>query len=385
MRKYVFVVGFSEFASRMNFMALSMLLLTFQNAEWYLMAFFLVRQIGGILSSFISGSFVDKLDRRKIMIWTDGINILTVLLPFFYHSPISICISAFILGCTNQLFYISYSSSIPDMFGIDEAPKINALIVRIASIVSISGFLIGGWATEFLGYGPVILFDSFTFLMATLYLVSIRWNSHPKMQNHPLNHNGLFSLIKKNQTVTLIIVTSLFYTFAVSANNFSLPLLASTFNFESMTNGLFWATASAGMFIGSLFINKQNSLIRYSIFLFIFAASMILAFGVSSQHWILIFLFVSGAFEGMSQVTVNTILQMTPSHERGKAFSLQGLFSRIGFFMGFLICPLMVETASLFGTVFLLNGALMAWILFIILFTLLGEKYGKNGRNPLNG
>ncbi|HYK72615.1 MAG TPA: MFS transporter [Pseudoneobacillus sp.] len=370
MKKYVFVVGFSEFASRMNFMALSMLLLSFPHAEWYLMAYFLVRQIGGIITSFISVSIVDKLDRRKLMIWTDGINIFAVLLPIIHYHPISICITAFILGCTNQLFYICYSSSIPDMFGNDEAPKINALVVRIASIVSISGFLIGGWLTQFFGYQPVILFDSITFLIATLYLALMRWDSKPKIQKYTVFRSGLFSILKQNKNIALIVLTSLLYTLAVSAYNYSLPFLASTFKLETMTNGLFWATAAVGMLIGTLFINKQDSLLKYFIFLFFFAVSIILVFEVSGQLWIVIFLFVSGTFEGMSQVTVNTILQKTSSHERGKVFALQGLFSRIGFFIGFLICPLIVQTTSLSTNVIFLNGTLIGWLIIVMIITL---------------
>ncbi|WP_442599286.1 MFS transporter [Neobacillus sp. D3-1R] len=374
MKKYVFVVGFSEFASRMNFMALSVLLLSFQNAEWYLMAFFLVRQIGGIITSFIAGSFIDRVDRRKLMILTDGINVLSVLLPIFYYHPISICMAAFILGCTNQLFYISYSASIPDMFGHLEAPKINALIVRVGSIVSICGFIIGGWTTEFFGHKPVILFDSLTFLIAAIYLVSLRWDSVPKIQEHFGDRKKLFSVMKKGP-VAIIVVTSLFYTFAVSANNYSLPFLASTFKLEALTNGLFWATASAGMLVGTILINKKDSFIRYCLFLFFFSAAMILVFRETSQEWILIFLFVSGVFEGLSQVTVNTILQKTSVHERGKAFSLQGLFSRIGFFVGFLICPLIVQHTSLAINVNLLNGALMVWISLILIYVFLGNRH----------
>jgi MFS family permease len=379
MKKYVFVVGLSEFASRMNFMALSMLILSFPNAGWYLTAFFLVRQVGGILSSLFTGNLVDKYDRRKLMLWSDGINAFAVLLPVFIYHPISICISAFILGCTYQLFYISYTSSIPDMFGMDEAAKINGLIVRIASIVSISGFLIGGWATEYLGYRTVILFDSLTFVFATIYLARIRWNSIPKKVNLATEQGyNLFAILKRNKITALIVFTSFFYTLAVAANNYALPLLASTFKLEAFTNGLFWATASAGAFIGTLLKVKKKTFTSYILVLFLFTSAMILAFAMpNNQLWILFFLFVAGGFEGMAQVNVNTVLQRTPSSERGKVFSLQGLFSRIGFFVGFLICPILVQTLSLSGNVWLLNGGLMIWIILIYIYRILGERKWK--------
>jgi MFS family permease len=378
MKNYVFVVGLSEFASRMNFMALSMLLLSFPRAAWYLTAFFIVRQIGGILSSFISGNIVDKYDRRIIMLWSDGINGFAVLLPIIIPHQIAICVTAFILGVTYQLFYVSYSSSIPDMFGLKKSERVNALIVRIASVVSIAGFLIGGWVTEYLGHVSVILFDSLTYLVAALYLARIRWNSNP-IENCKVDvKTSLPNILKRNRVITLIIITSFFYTIAVSAYNYSLPMLASTFKLEALTNGLFWATASAGAFIGTLFNNKFKSFTSYLLFLLIFAVSINLAFsGVIDYLWILVFLFVAGGFEGIAQVNVTTILQKTPSNERGKVFSFQGLFSRIGFFVGFLICPIIVQTFSIKINVWWLNGLLIIWIIVLFIIIFVGEKKWK--------
>jgi MFS family permease len=383
MKKYVFVVGLSEFASRMNFMALSMWLLSFPNAAWYLTAFFIVRQIGGIVSSFISGYIVDKFDRRKIMLWSDGVNGLAVLLPVIVPHPLAICGSAFILGITYQMFYVSYSSSIPDMFGTEQSERINALIVRIASVVSITGFLIGGWVTEYIGHISVIVFDSISYLVAASYLARIRWNSNP-IQHHIVADvsTSLLSIFKRNRMIALIVFTSFFYTLAVSAYNYSLPMLASTFKLEALTNGLFWATASAGAFIGTLFKNRNNNFSSYLMFLLVFALSIILAFsGLIPGMWILVFLFLAGGFEGKAQVNVNTMLQRTPSNERGKVFSLQGLFSRIGFFIGFIICPIIVQSFSVKENVWMLNGLLMIWIslLFIII---LGEKKWKKQSIP---
>lgn len=379
MKKYVFVVGLSEFASRMNFMALSILLLSFPNAAWYLTAFFIVRQFGGIMSSFISGHIVDKFDRRKIMLWSDGVNGFAVLLPVIFPYPIAICISAFILGITYQLFYVSYSSSIPDMFGLEESGRINALIVQIASVVSITGFLIGGWVTEYLGHVSVIVFDSLTYLVAATYLASISWNSNPIINNKVGDvQTSLLDILKRNRMITLIVFTCFFYTLAVSAYNYSLPMLASTFKLEALTNGLFWATISAGAFIGTLLTNKFKSFTSYLIFLLIFAVSINLAFsGLIPHLWILVFLFLAGGFEGIAQVNVNTMLQRTPSNERGKVFSLHGLFSRIGFFIGFLICPIIVQSFSVSVNVWWLNGLLMFWVSLLLTIIFIGEKKWK--------
>jgi MFS family permease len=372
MKKYIYVVGLSEFASRMNFMAISMLIMTFSNSTWYLTFYFVARQIGGILGSLFSGIIVDKFDRRIVMLWSDVINSLAVLLPVFFNHPIAIIISAFISGCTYPFFYVSYSSSIPDMFGQEQSPKINSFIVRTTSIVSIIGFMLGGFLTEVFGFKPIIIFDSITFLFAAIVLLNIRWSSFPTSKKTEVEQFQLFGFLKDNRILFLVILTSLFYTFAVSANNFTLPLLAATFEFKSLTNGFFWSSAAFGAFLGTIINKSYNSIRRYLLFLLFYSAAMMLALSHSENQpiWVLLFLFAAGGFDGISQVSSTTIIQKVPAHMRGRAFSLQGFFSRVGFLIGFIMCPILVQSFSLKGNVWISNGILISWIGLLYIITL---------------
>jgi MFS family permease len=379
MKKYIFIVGLSEFASRMNFMALSMLILTFSNATWYLTAFFVARQVGGMIGNLFSGRIVDRYDRRKIMLFSDAINSLAVLIPIIYHHPLAIIVSALILGYTYPFFYVSYSSSIPEMFGQEQSPKINSLIVRIASIVSIAGFILGGFLAEIFGPKPIIVFDSLTYLVAAIFLMIIRWNSLPGVKNPGIEQQSLFSFLRNNRLLAFMIVTSFFYALAVSANNYSLPLLAATFELKSLTNGFFWSAAAFGAFLGTA-INKSYKSIRgYLLFLIFYSIAMMLAFSSIISHplWVILFLLAAGGFDGIAQVSGTTIIQKVPAHIRGRAFSLQGFCLRLGFLIGFIMCPFAVQLYSLKENAWILNGILFSWVILLIMFIYKGAGVWK--------
>ncbi|SFA77131.1 MULTISPECIES: MFS transporter [unclassified Bacillus (in: firmicutes)] len=375
MKKYVYIVGLSEFASRMNFMALTALILTFPNKEWLFTAFFLVRQIGALLMSPIAGKLADRFDRRKLMLISDFANGFAVLLPLVGTSSM-IVISAFILGCTNQSFYIGYEASIPDMFGKDRGYDINALIVRIASFASIIGFIIGGWVTEKLGILPVIVFDSITYFVATIFLYSISWTSSLHQRNKEIGKlNKKKDALEKNKIsseVKWLLIILFFFTLAVSGYNFSLPLWAETYNQPSLVNGVFWAILSLGSFVGSM-MNKKSVNMKSLAFIFLaFALSLVFSFTFKTVYVAVPLLFFVGFFEGRSQIISTSLLQMTSSVQRGRIFGLQGVLTRTGFLIGFILCPISVSILGISGNVWALQSLLMVCAITYLIY----EKWG---------
>lgn len=360
MKKYIYIVGFSEFASRMNFMAMTSLLIISDHVEWYLTGFFLARQVGGIVTSVLAARWADNFNRKKMMIWSDVISAFAVLLPLLFEHPVAIWFAAFILGCTYQTFYISYSASIPDFFGSDKAPNINSLITQISSLVSIIGFLLGGFFTEHFSAKPVIIFDSVTYLLSGVALVFLNRNwLGDAYENDQFDEGGLGCKVNQQRIILPFSVMALFYSLAISGYNYALPLLATSFQYESLANGVLWTAASAGAFLGAWYGRKSSQFVPYLIGLAMMAVFISVTFLFEQFIWIMIFLFVSGLFDGFSQVLGNTILQKVPLEQRGKAFGMQGLCMRIGFLLGFLLCPFFVTSFTLVVNVWIFQGGLL--------------------------
>ena len=325
LRNYIFLVSFSEFASRMNFMALTGFLLLFPSSEWNLMIFFLVRQIGGLLTSLLAGRLADNWDKRLIMLGSEIANGAAVLIPLFFYHPIAVWVSAFIMGCTYQTFYISYSSSIPEIFGAKNAYNLNALILRVSSVSSIIGFSAGGWIAENYGIQPIAVFDSFTFFTSAAVLTFLRWNSKAEKVNIIIEKKNLQfkELLNKSESLAPIWFIAFFYSLAVAGYNFSLPLLASEYEKASLMNGVFWSSAAVGSYLGSLIKRRHYLEKSYFQYLFFFSFSIAVAFSVNNIFAAACFLLIGGVFDSAGQTAAASIIQKDSSTVRGSAFGIQ--------------------------------------------------------------
>ncbi|GGD79273.1 hypothetical protein GCM10010911_41690 [Paenibacillus nasutitermitis] len=114
---YFYTKAFSDFSSRMQFIGLTSALLMSTHPEIYVMLFFLGRQIGGMIISYLAGIVADRYSKRRTMIISELASGIAVLSLLFIEHPMFIVIAAFILGITYTFFDVSFRSSIPIMFG----------------------------------------------------------------------------------------------------------------------------------------------------------------------------------------------------------------------------------------------------------------------------
>ncbi|NRR21431.1 MFS transporter, partial [Brevibacillus sp. MS2.2] len=78
---YLYVNALSSLGSRMNLIACSALIFTFEHSAYWMTAFFVARQLGGMLFSPLAGVLADRMDRRRTMIASDlgaGLAILAI-------------------------------------------------------------------------------------------------------------------------------------------------------------------------------------------------------------------------------------------------------------------------------------------------------------------
>ncbi|MGG3885566.1 MFS transporter [Brevibacillus panacihumi] len=174
---YLYVNALSSLGSRMDLIASSALIFTFADSVYWLSAFFVARQIGGMMFSMAAGILADRMDRRRAMLISDIGAGLAILLVLLYPHPYVIVGAAFVKGMLYSLFHISFQASLPQMFGKDALVNINGLTVRLESIVGIAGFAFGGVLTESFGYGVVIAFDAATFFVSAIVLMRLRWEN----------------------------------------------------------------------------------------------------------------------------------------------------------------------------------------------------------------
>ncbi|MGG1660519.1 MFS transporter [Brevibacillus sp. NRS-1366] len=384
LQTYLYVNALSSLGSRMDLIACSALIFTFEHSAYWLTAFFVARQVGGMLFSPFAGMLADRLDRRQAMIASDlgaGLAILAIL---FFPNPYVVITAAFLKGMLYTLFHISFQSSLPQMFGSEQLVKINGLTVRLESAVGIIGFALGGFLTDHFGYLFVIACDAASFLFSALMLTRFRWENRADLPADPTDGQagkttGLgYTLLylRKHPVLFAISLLALFESISTASHNYGLPFLADRLSAGDATlHGFMWSAMSVGALGGSFLASRLRVQLVTGMFAasFLTAVAVTLAFAFDDTWSVLLLLTGAGLFAGGAQVYKSTILQQADNQIRGRVMGIQGLLSRTGFFVGFLVAPPLAVSLTLFGMIFL------AQALFVFGLISLGSylKHGK--------
>lgn len=353
---YLYVNALSSLGSRMNLIACSALIFTFEHSAYWMTAFFVARQLGGMLFSPLAGMLADRMDRRRTMIASDMGAGLAILAIAFYPTPYVLIAAAFLNGMLYTLFHISFQASLPQIFGSEQLVQINGLKVRLESLVGIMGFMLGGWLTDHYGYTIVITLDAASFLFSAWILTGLRWEE--KGDNALATSKAVSSFrvtlryLRETPVLLTISLLAFLVSLSTSAYNYGLPFLADQLHGSDATlHGLMWTAMSIGGLIGSYVATRlrvklvNGMLIAYAVF----SVGIVGAFAANHAVSVLMLLVFAGLFSGAAQVYESTLLQQAQNELRGKVMGVQGLLSRSGYFAGFLMAPFLAGAFTLFG------------------------------------
>ncbi|MDF2684683.1 MAG: arabinose transporter permease [Brevibacillus sp.] len=369
----------------MDLIACSALIFTFEHSAFWLTAYFVARQVGGILFSPIAGVLADRMDRRRMMIASDVGAGLAVLAIVFFPHPLVVVAAAFVKGMLYSLFHISFQSSLPQMFGREDLLRINGWTVRLESLVGIVGFALGGFLTDHAGYSIVIACDAASFLLSAAVLMRMRWESGEKgeesadaLTEAPVRTSGAMSLratipyLGKQPILLVISLLALFESLSTSAHNYGLPFLAEQLaSKDAALHGFMWSTMSLGAMVGSFFAARWSTRKVEGMFVSSMLLALVVTFAFAGKEVTSVLLLLAGAglFAGAAQVYESTLLQQADNQIRGRVMGVQSLLSRTGFFVGFVVAPPFTAWLGLFGMV------AMAQLIFLLGLLGLGWFY----------
>ncbi|UKL00228.1 MFS transporter [Brevibacillus brevis] len=367
---YLYVNALSSLGSRMNLIACSALIFTFEHSAYWMTAFFVARQLGGMLFSPLAGMLADRMDRRRTMIASDMGAGLAILAIAFYPTPYVLIAAAFLNGMLYTLFHISFQASLPQIFGSEQLVQINGLKVRLESLVGIMGFMLGGWLTDHYGYTIVITLDAASFLFSAWILTGLRWEEKGDNALATSKAASSFRVTLRYLRETPVLLTISLLAFLVSlstsAYNYGLPFLADQLHGSDATlHGLMWTAMSIGGLIGSYVAARlrvklvNGMLIAYAVF----SVGIVGAFAANHAVSVLMLLVFAGLFSGAAQVYESTLLQQAQNELRGKVMGVQGLLSRSGYFAGFLMAPFLAGAFTLFGMLVFAQLMLVAGVI----------------------
>ncbi|MGN7177466.1 MFS transporter [Paenibacillus sp. FSL R5-0490] len=395
---FLYVKAFSDLGTFMDLIAINVLMYVATGSSAWLAATMAFRTLGGVLSSLFSGVLADRYDRRKIMIWTDVFRAVIILCLIPFPNPIMILIVCFFIGLTSSFFTVSYSAEIPQIFGQDKVLETNALISRLTSVSLVFGFIGAGVITDFLGYEATLILDAATYVISALVLLKMKWQTSEPALNEGIS-SGLkeklagigrdlkevYSFILLKPMLLLVNIVFLIGAFAGASHNLGIPLLAEEIDSskQSFYYGLIWGVWGIGSVLATIILPRLKSLQGNRLYFACFTAAMLMSAGFitflsnTGLAIILPFAFLTGIFDACFTTLHATILQKTDNHVRGRIFGVGMLLKSLGFALGFVAAPLVLEVLSLAKMVWVFHGTLISATFFVLIFAAGMQKKGK--------
>jgi DHA3 family macrolide efflux protein-like MFS transporter len=290
--------------------------------------------IPSLIVGLIAGVFVDRFDRKKIMIASDLIRAaLVVSIPFLIQIDILLLyVVVLFASAVKQFFDPAEQSVLPDVASEEELSAANAFL----SISSFGSTAIGFAAAGFLAStGNVYLafyVDSVTFLLSALCIFFVR--IEPLVVEEMTSVGAVASNLRAGISMllgtpilrsTLIVFAPVLFAFGLW-NVLLLPFAVGPLGGTEFEYGLQEGLTSLGFVVGSLLMAKYIDRLpegTWMVISFTIMGIVGILYGLSSNIWIAIGLVtISGFAQPPSSIARSLVLQRnTPREFRGRVFS----------------------------------------------------------------
>lgn len=232
-----------------------------------------------------AGVFVDKLDKKIIVVGADLVNGIFLFSVYLLAakiglSPYLIYISTFIMTVFSNIFNIGIESSKPNLVNKENLVKINSLARIIESFSYLIGPVLGGLIYSLINTHFFILLNAISFLFAALleffinyhYNDNIKSNSKTKIDNKKNiwfnlkeGYNYIFSRPYLKSLIYIFISLNFFFNFTIIV---PLPyILNNIWEVNSVIYGIVQGGLPVGMITGAFLVDRILKIIDYDVLL----------------------------------------------------------------------------------------------------------------------
>ncbi len=291
--------------------------------------------VPSLVVGLIAGVFVDRYDRRSVMIWTCIVQAIVVgLIPFLLGINTALLFVAILVNAgVKQFFDPAYESLIPEIASDDELAAANAFL-SIASFGSTAiGFAGAGLLASAFSIEWAFWIDALTFLFSAACIFFLKVRS--KMEVAEDTSVGVVVDNLKTGIRTIVDTPILRRLFLLCApaffafglwNVLLLPMAIQALGATEFEYGLQEGLTSIGFVVGALFMARYSDRLPIGNWLMIGYLGM----GIGGVFYALsptigiaiVWVIITGFFNSPSSVGRQTLLQRnTPRELRGRVFS----------------------------------------------------------------
>jgi len=302
-----------------------------------------------VVVGLVAGVFVDRWDKRRVMVVTSILQAITVaLIPLLVGVHIAFLFVALLVSAAmRQFFDPAYESLIPEIATDDELAAANAYL-SIASFGSTAiGFAGAGLLASAFSVDWAFWIDAATFIFAAGCILLLRVRIPTSAAEEPTSVGLVVANLRVGistiwNTPTLrslfIVIAPAFFSFGLW-NVLLLPMAIRELGATEFQYGIQEGVTSIGFVVGSLVMARWSDRLPTGLWIFVGALGMGisgLAYAGSPVIWVAIFFAIlSGGFNSPMSVARQTLLQRhTPRELRGRVFSAMFAARDVVFLVG---------------------------------------------------
>lgn len=282
----------------------------------------------------LAGVFVDRYDRRRILLASDLLRAVFIfLVPFLVtHSMVWLYVIVALSSTIAQFFDSAHASVLPELASDEDLASANSFMA-ISSIGSTTvGFAAAGFLASTADLNLAFYLDALSFLISALLIVLARLPASANVQDTSaaaIGRNLLTGVRTVRDTSVLrslfLMVLPIFIMFGLT-NSLYLPFAVKVLGGSEFQFGLQQAAEAVGIVFGSLLMARLADRIRegqWLVLSYILMAIVGAAYATSSSMGIAIFLLgVSGFVNAPSVIGRQLVIQRaTPRDMRGRVNS----------------------------------------------------------------
>ena len=303
--------------------------------------------------SLIGGVIADRMDRRKLLMISQIIQMMSALtlaalittgyIPTSPHSPNAhrvwpILISSFVVGCAQAFGGPAYSALVPSLVEKEDLPNAIALNSIQFNTARVIGPVIGGLALKYVGASWCFGLNALSFVAVMISLMRLHINFKPPRTGDSIMtgmKQGIGFIRKQGAMETLVGIAFCMTWLAIPMITF-LPVFAKdVFHQSEMTYTLFLVTSGLGSITGALTVASLGNVAhkgRIALAMLMALGAGITGFSLSHNVYLsCVLLFFSGAVMMCAFAMISSLVQLiTPNDMRGRVMSVYNVAFRGG-------------------------------------------------------
>jgi predicted MFS family arabinose efflux permease len=333
------------------------------------------------LFSLVGGVIADRMDRRKLLMFSQLVQMssaitLSILIATHKIQIWHILLSSFIVGTGQAFGGPAYSALVPSLVEKEDLPNAIALNSIQFNLARVIGPVLGGLALKYVGAAWCFGLNALSFVAVMISLMRLHINFNPPRTADSIltgMKQGIGFIRKQGAMETLILIAFCMTALAIPMITF-LPVFAKdVFHKNELTYTLFLVTSGLGSITGALTVAALGNIANKGQV----ALAMLIALGAGITGFSLsksvalscVLLFFSGAVLMCAFAMISSLVQLiTPNDLRGRVMSVYNVAFRGGMPFGSVTTGWLVPIFSA-PSVLSVNGLVLlslgAYFLFV--------------------